>query len=151
MWVMTIAWAGNMSLLSTRTYSGAFTAWLLGQALSALHIHLSAPAFALAHTLIRKLAHLSEYAIFCLLLYCSLAPRNLNRWNTRSAGGALLAAGLFSLVDEYHQHFVPSRTASLVDCGIDTAGALIALLLLYWGQAASRQGEQHSGCERKDG
>jgi VanZ family protein len=38
------------------------------------------------------------------------------------------------LTDEYHQSFVPGRTASLVDSGIDTAGALLALVLLYGGK-----------------
>jgi VanZ family protein len=130
-WVITFAWAGNMSLFSTGAYSGAVTGWLLAQVFNALHIQVSAAAFATIHFLIRKSAHLGEYAVFCLLLYHSFAPRSFRRWNTRIAGGALLTSGLFSLVDEYHQSFVPSRTASLVDCGIDTAGALLALLLFY--------------------
>jgi VanZ family protein len=84
--------------------------------------------------LVRKLAHLSEYALFSLLLYHSFELRHPERWNTRAAFGALLIAGLFSLGDEYHQSFVPGRTASLVDCAIDTAGALLALVLLYGGR-----------------
>jgi VanZ family protein len=133
-WVVTAAWAGTISLLSTAAYSSSVTAWLLAQFLLSLHIHLSPTTFATIHFLIRKLAHVSEYAIFGLLLYHSFEPRRPEGWNTRSAFGALVVAGLFSLLDEYHQSFVPGRTASLVDCGIDTAGALLAMVLLYAGR-----------------
>jgi len=133
-WVVTVAWAGAMSVLSTGAYSHSVTAWLLAQLLLLLHIHLTPHTFATVHFLIRKLAHCSEYAIFGLLLYHSLEPRHPERWHTRGAFGALLIAGLYSLGDEYHQSFVPGRTASLVDCGIDTAGALLGLILLYGGR-----------------
>jgi VanZ family protein len=130
-WVVTAAWAGTISVLSTGAYSGSVTAWLLAQLLLSLHLHLTPQTFATIHFLIRKLAHCTEYAIFSLLLYHSLEPRHHERWDTRGAFGALLIAGLFSLADEYHQSFVPGRTASLVDCGIDTAGALLGLILFY--------------------
>jgi VanZ family protein len=39
--------------------------------------------------------------------------------------------GLYSLTDEFHQRFVPGRNASLVDCGIDVAGAAIALIIIF--------------------
>jgi VanZ family protein len=133
-WVVTAAWAGTISVLSTGAYSGSVTAWLLAQLLLSLHIHLTHQTFATIHFLIRKLAHCSEYAIFSLLLYHSFEPRHPERWDARGAFGALLVAGLFSLADEYHQSFVPGRTASLVDSGIDTAGALLALVLLYGGK-----------------
>jgi VanZ family protein len=132
-WVVTAAWAGTMSVLSTGAYSVSVTGWLLAQLLLLLHIHLIPHTFATLHFLIRKLAHGSEYAIFGLLLYHSFEPRRPEGWNARSAFGALVVAGLYSLLDEYHQSFVPGRTASLVDCGIDTLGALVGLLLLYVG------------------
>jgi VanZ family protein len=130
-WVVTAAWAGTISLLSTGAYSGSVTGWLLAQLLLSLHIHLTPQTFATIHFLIRKLAHGSEYAIFGLLIYHSFEPRHPEGWNARSAFAALVVAGLFSLMDEYHQSFVPGRTASLVDCGIDTAGAFGGMVLLY--------------------
>ncbi len=130
-WVVTAAWLGNISVLSTSAYSGSVTGWLLAQLLLSLHIHLALHTFAVIHFLIRKLAHCTEYAIFGLLLYHSFHPRHPEKWNARSAFAALVVAGLFSLVDEYHQSLVPSRTASLVDCGIDTVGALLGIVLFY--------------------
>ncbi len=123
-----------MSVLSTGAYSGSVTGWLLAQLLVLLHIHLTHQTFMTVHFLIRKLAHVTEYAIFGLLLYHSFEPRHPERWNARAAFAALIVAGLYSLGDEYHQSFVPGRGASLVDCGIDTAGALIGLVLLYPGR-----------------
>ena len=72
--------------------------------------------------------------MFGLFLYHSFTFRQLGSWNTRSAVSAVIVAGLFSLTDEYHQSFVPGRTASIVDCGIDTFGALAGMLLLYAGR-----------------
>jgi VanZ family protein len=131
---VTGTWAGTISVLSTAAYSHSVTSWLLAQLLLSLHIHLTPQTFATIHFLIRKLAHCSEYAIFGLLLYHSFEPRHPEGWNVRSAFGALVVAGLFSLMDEYHQSFVPGRVASLVDCGIDTAGALLGMVLLYAGR-----------------
>ncbi|MGD0458715.1 MAG: VanZ family protein [Terriglobia bacterium] len=155
-WVVTAAWAGAMSELSTGAYSGSVTGWLLAQLLLSLHIHLAPQTFATVHFLIRKLAHCSEYAVFGLLLYHSFEPRHPERWDTRGAFGALLVAGLFSLADEYHQSFVPGRTASLVDSGIDTAGALLGMVLLYGGRRlqashSSRAAENESKAEMKKG
>lgn len=36
--------------------------------------------------------------------------------------------GLYALLDEYHQSFVASRSASLYDSGVDLAGGLVALI-----------------------
>lgn len=130
-WVTTALWAAVIFTLSTETYSASFTAWLLYQALGILHLHLSPAAFAMLHLLIRKLAHLTEYAIFSLLLYQSLQFNPSPTWRLRTALWAVLVAGLYSLTDEYHQVFTPGRTASLMDCGIDTTGAILAMLGSY--------------------
>jgi len=131
LWVVTIAWAGTIGVLSTGAYSNSVTGWLLGQILYSLHIHFTPHTFERIHFLIRKLAHCTEYGVFGLLLYHSLEPRHPERWDIRGAYGALIIAGLYSLTDEYHQSFVPGRTASLVDCGIDTVGALLGMVFLY--------------------
>ncbi len=130
-WAVTAAWPLTISLLSTGAYGGSVTGWLLGQILFSLHIHLAPQTVEIIHFFIRKLAHCTEYAIFGLLLYHSFEPRHPEDWNARSAFAALVAAGLFSLLDEFHQRFVPGRTPSLVDCGIDTTGALLGLVFFY--------------------
>jgi len=136
-WVVTLAWVGTISFLSTASYGSSVTGWLLAQLLSSLHIHLSHQTFAIVHFLIRKLAHCTEYAMLSLFLYFSLNPRHPECWHARSALASVVIAGLFSLTDEYHQSFVPGRTASLKDCGLDTLGALLGMLLLRWSVQAS--------------
>ncbi len=79
----------------------------------------------------RKLAHLTEYMIFSLLLYHSFAADGDSRWNTKKAFWAVIVAALYSLGDEFHQFFVPGRTSSIIDSGIDTAGATFGMFLLY--------------------
>jgi VanZ family protein len=42
----------------------------------------------------------------------------------------LLLVVIYALLDEFHQSFVPSRTASVYDSAIDIAGGLTVLLIL---------------------
>jgi len=42
----------------------------------------------------------------------------------------LLVCGVYAVSDEFHQSFVPSRTATARDVGIDAAGAVFGVLLI---------------------
>ncbi len=130
-WLVTAAWAGLIFEASTEHFGSSFTALLLSEALRFLHLTVSAGTFDTLHFVIRKLAHLTEYAIFSMLLYGSIGGPEQVRWRAQTAFWSILVAGFYSLTDEFHQSFVPGRTASLVDCGIDTAGAALAMLGLY--------------------
>ena len=130
-WATTLAWAALVFNLSTATYGGAFSGWLLYEILAFLHIALAPGTFLVLHFFFRKLAHLTEYAILSSLLYASLQKGGSLAWRPRTALGCVLIAGVYSLTDEFHQLFVPGRTASLIDCGIDTAGASLGMLVIY--------------------
>ena len=83
------------------------------------------------HFAIRKLAHFTEYLILSTLLYRGL--RGSQRWSIRAAGLALTIAGIYSIGDEFHQWFVPGRTAAATDCLIDVSGAAAGQgLLAAW-------------------
>jgi VanZ family protein len=84
----------------------------------------------LLNNLLRKSAHLMEYAVLAVFLYNSLKPAGNPRWSRKAACWALLASGSYSITDELHQLFVLGRHASLFDCLIDTTGAFLGLLLL---------------------
>jgi VanZ family protein len=119
--------------LSTSTFGGSLSAWLLREMLNLAHFSISESAFATLHFLFRKLAHCTEYAIFSLLIYHCFLNSNRTEWRARAAGWSVLVAGLYSLTDEFHQLFVPGRGASLIDCGIDTTGAVIGMIvILVW-------------------
>jgi VanZ family protein len=76
--------------------------------------------FGVWDTILRKGAHMSEYAILGLLLLRALG-RQL----------PALAVGIaYAISDELHQHFVRGRHASPVDVLIDTAGLAIGIFLV---------------------
>jgi len=84
--------------------------------------------------LIRKLAHISEYAVLALLILRALKispPPASTQWSWRRAGVALLIASAYAATDEWHQSFVPSRTADPGDVLIDSTGALVGLALVF--------------------
>ena len=75
--------------------------------------------------LIRKAAHMTEYAIL-FLLYChALRVSGVKH----AALTALLMSAAYAASDEFHQSFTNGRGPSPIDVCIDTAGASIALLL----------------------
>jgi VanZ family protein len=130
-WALTIAWAALIFDLSTGQFGSQFSVWLLKEILAFLDIHLSLRGFLILHFGLRKLAHLTEYAILSALLYGCLDNDRPIAWRARTALWCILIAGAYSLSDEFHQVFVPGRTASLVDCGIDTTGASLGMLAVY--------------------
>jgi VanZ family protein len=84
---------------------------------------------------IRKGGHVTEYAILGML--CWRAVRQppggeAGSWSWRDAGIAMTVAVLFAASDEFHQAFVPSRTASPWDVLVDACGAAAGLVIL-WG------------------
>ena len=52
-------------------------------------------------------------------------------WNWREARLALLIVALYAASDEFHQMFVPERTAHVTDVLIDTAGGATGLFALW--------------------
>ena len=89
----------------------------------------------LLHHLFRKCGHLTEYALLALLLCRAIhhSRKSGSRpWRWDEAGLSLATVFLYAASDEFHQIFVPSRTALVSDVFIDTSGGAIGLLLL-WG------------------
>ena len=130
-WALTVAWAALIFYLSTGQFGSRFSISLLSEILAFLHLHISLPAFLSLHFCLRNLAHLTEYAILSALLYGCLDDDRPIKWSGRTALWCVVIAGIYSLSDEFHQVFVPGRTASLVDCGIDTTGASFGMLVVY--------------------
>ena len=68
--------------------------------------------------ILRKIAHLSEYAILGALLLRAI----------QRPAVAILAGALYAVTDEVHQHFVRGRHAAWYDVLIDTVGVTIGVL-----------------------
>ncbi|HWH71624.1 MAG TPA: VanZ family protein [Candidatus Sulfotelmatobacter sp.] len=91
---------------------------------------------------VRKGAHLTEYAILALLIWGALRNRAEpppRPWQWSTAASTVLLVMLYAASDEIHQHFVPSREASVVDVLIDTTGGALAMLLLWVGGRVFRR------------
>ncbi len=77
-----------------------------------------------------KAAHAVSYGVLAWLLL-----RAFGQHHPRSVGLRALCvvlAVLYGASDEYHQAFVPGRSASLADLAADVVGATVAMLLLAW-------------------
>ncbi|HEY9776980.1 MAG TPA: VanZ family protein [Planktothrix sp.] len=74
----------------------------------------------------RKAAHMCEYAI--LFLLCRNAAKLT--WARHPSLIAFAITVLYSMSDEYHQSFVPGRTATINDVIYDSCGALAAWLVI---------------------
>jgi CheY-like chemotaxis protein/VanZ family protein len=120
-----------MAVLSTDMFASEHTGGVLWHVLRGLAPHVTSEDYTLLHFLIRKAAHLTEYAILAGLLLRALRARAVDTWRWRWAILALLLVAVYAGLDEYHQTFTQSRTGSVSDSVLDMAGGLIALMFLW--------------------
>src|SRR6266481_6992765 len=125
-----ILWAALIFIGSTDLLSAANTGGVLVRPVLWLFPHASERTVAIYQLATRKTGHLTEYFVFALL--CARAFRTSSRELLRQHWfwTSLLLVIVYSLSDEFHQSFYPSRTASIYDCMIDSVGGLAALVWL---------------------
>ena len=128
-WWPALLWAGIIFSMSSDTFSAEHTGRLLGPILRWLVPSLTEVQFSTIHYLIRKSAHFTEYFIFCLLLYRGVRG-DRKGWRLTWGVAALSCAAGYSVLDEIHQAFVASRTASAYDSLLDSLGAFAAFGVL---------------------
>ena len=83
--------------------------------------------------IIRKVAHVTEYAILSLLVSRSVGIKMNSTIRERLVPAGI--SSLYALSDEFHQSFVPSRGATYTDVMWDTLGAIIGatiLQVIHW-------------------
>jgi VanZ family protein len=124
-----IAWMLLIFAGSTDALSAEQTSRFLVPFLRWLDPDISFAALAAIQLVMRKMGHLTEYAILAALLWRALRDSALKLWEP--AAIALFIAGSYAALDEFHQSFVPSRTASMVDVMIDCCGALAAVAICW--------------------
>jgi VanZ family protein len=115
---LALIWGNSMLTgLSSEAVSGGILA-LLGRFLPVLLTEAG-------HTLLRKAAHFSEFALLGLL-YCGR-----HRLVKGEAPVHLMGFGLaVACIDETIQIFTPGRASSLIDVWIDASGFALGLLLI---------------------
>jgi VanZ family protein len=129
-WGPALLWAAMIFVLSTDSFSSDHTSRIVEPLLRWFFPGISAASLGYVHHIIRKCAHFTEYFIFFLLLYRGL--RGIRRgWHLASAALAWFIAAGYSALDEIHQSFVASRGASPWDSLLDSASALVAVVVVY--------------------
>jgi len=141
-WGVVVAWMAVISLLSSDPFSAANTHRYIDPVLRYFFPGLSPSGFVFAHSVVRKTAHVLEFAVLGGLSYWASRRGRPPRWRTRWAVQALIIAGTFALVDEAHQRFVASRTPSLLDSAIDLAGATLAQVVIFLRRRRKGAGER---------
>jgi VanZ family protein len=120
---------GFIFFASTAEFSAANTSRIIAPLLRWLFPGISEEQLVFAHFITRKAAHFTEYAILAWLAARAFATSSGQTLRRHWFLISLALVILYALSDEYHQSFVPSRTASIYDSFIDMAGGLTALLL----------------------
>lgn len=128
-WVPVVVWATFISWFSTDAFSARSTNSYIDPVLRYFFGDLTPADFRFAHSIIRKSAHLIEYAILgALTCRAQTAPgAPMPRALVLRTLGVCAA---FALLDEAHQALVPSRTGSIVDVMIDITGATVGTLTI---------------------
>jgi VanZ family protein len=128
---LTLTWAVQIFWLSTEGFGSEHSKSILLGVLNRLHLNVSNEIIEVLNLILRKLAHVVEYAILSVLLYFLFLNCDRFVWRIHSAYWCILGASAYALTDEFHQLFVHGRGASLVDCCIDATGAGVGMLVVY--------------------
>lgn len=88
---------------------------------------LPSPQDTLLNFLLKKTAHLIEYAVLYYLAYRAANPEGSHLFKWKDTILPLVFTIFYAVSDEIHQSFVPGRHGRAADVLIDAAGALIAL------------------------
>jgi VanZ family protein len=119
-WISVAIWMGVIFAFSSQAHSSEVTKQYFGE----------------ANILIRKIGHVSEYLVLYSLVRWAAAPSTMASaikkfwlpfiWSVAYAG-----------TDEFHQSFVPGRSAAFSDVLVDAGGAALAAIL-FWSVSLSQ-------------
>ncbi|MBS4174547.1 VanZ family protein [Bacillus sp. FJAT-49736] len=73
----------------------------------------------------RKATHLTAFGFLGICFFMALKKKAFLAWEITT---------IYAATDEYHQSFVPGRTASFKDVIIDSCGCIIAILIVRYFQ-----------------
>ncbi|MBD8070602.1 VanZ family protein [Bacillus sp. PS06] len=114
---------------SSPSFTGHHTSSVIGQLIEGLFslIGLNVDPSVIIdplNLLFRKSGHFIFFGLLAILFRIALT-HTLHPYRY-----AWIATTLYAMVDEFHQSFVPGRSASVLDVALDSIGAAVALLLM---------------------
>lgn len=119
---------------STDAMSARRTSRIIGPLLRWLVPNISEAAIYRVQYVVRKGAHMAEYATLILLFWrARRKPEKHDRrpWRWSEAAVAFGFAALYAISDEFHQSWVPTREGHVRDVLLDALGAALGLLMLW--------------------
>jgi VanZ family protein len=129
-WLPVLIWLGAIFIGSSDLMSAEHTSRFLVPFLRWLKPEISLETLAAIQFVVRKCAHLTEYAILALLFFRAVfRGTHLKRSMSILCVSVWIACVLVAAADEFHQSFVESRGASAWDVMIDSAGAIFGLFI----------------------
>ena len=138
-----IAWLVFISFASSDNLNAGNTSRIIGPLILWLFPSTSPETLAVVNIITRKIAHFTEYAILGFLAARGFRTSPHPTINRRWFLICVALVVVYALLDEYHQSFVPSRTASIFDSMIDMTGGLAALIIV-WKRTATNTREPGS-------
>ncbi|MED5494332.1 MAG: VanZ family protein [Verrucomicrobiota bacterium] len=131
-WVWVAVWMGVIFLFSTDTFSGAQTSRFIGPILKWFASDITDDSIARVQLVVRKIAHVVEYAMLSMLICRALAKRLAKPLPLRSLGQGVLLWIVYAAFDEWHQSWTDERFGSPIDVGIDSVGAILGAAFFAW-------------------
>lgn len=133
-WFPAVLWCAFIFLMSTDVFSSRHTGAVIGAVVHFMTQKIQSQRIEMIDEIVRKFAHIAEYFILGIFLFRAfhLGSKGERVW--RSALFAVAVIVLYAAGDEFHQSFVPTRTASFTDVGVDSAGGVMAQIvsILWW-------------------
>jgi len=131
-WLPALLWMVAIFTASTDLGSTQHTSRIIGPVLHFFWPSISDQAVHDIQVMVRKIGHLGGYAVLAILVWRARHRGIFTRqWSARRAAFAEFICLVYAISDEFHQSFVPTREASIVDVMIDCAGAAAGLLALW--------------------
>jgi VanZ family protein len=125
-----IVWAALIFIGSSDLLSSSHTSSFIVKPLRLLFPRASDETLSVIHFFLRKIGHFTEYAILAFLAGRAFRGSSTGWLRQRWLLVSLIFVVVYALSDEFHQMFVPTRTASIYDSLIDTVGGLTMLIFL---------------------
>jgi VanZ family protein len=141
-WWPALVWAVVISGFSTGAFSSANTSHFIIPILRFFLPHAAPETLDFLHHIIRKCGHLTEYFILSMLILRGIRAGEKGLY-LRWVLVTILIVACYAALDEYHQSFVPGRTAAVGDVIIDTTGGIaaqiVASLFVLLGKAREKR------------
>jgi VanZ family protein len=147
-WWPVLVWLGVIRLESTDMASASNTSGLLYRVIAAVAPRVDESFVSQLDEILRKTGHFAGYGILSVLVFLALKNTNYDRlrtllrrpwgvylrdfWRWDWALLGMLVTVVTAAADEIHQSFIPSRTGAWQDVVLDSCGAAVLQVIIYF-------------------